>query len=105
MLTVKDILVAAKARIATEATWTRYVLARNAEGEQTRVDSDDACKFCAYGAVSAVTLADDPLQAAAVRALRAAAETLYGEGVAYVNDRIGFAAVHHVFDLAITRAA
>lgn len=49
-----EILIAAKAKIADEATWTQGEFRRDTKGNGW-CNFEDACSFCALGAVQAVT--------------------------------------------------
>ena len=46
-----EVLRDARAKIATPEQWSRKSYARDAEGEKISHIMEDACKFCAYGAV------------------------------------------------------
>jgi hypothetical protein len=101
---MKDILIAARAKIADAANWTQNALARDAKGCAVHGEEDldgrdaRACQWCAIGAVQAVS----NFESAAVRALNIAATALYGRGgIADVNDEIDHAAVLACFDKAI----
>jgi hypothetical protein len=115
---MKDILIAARAKIASPDTWTQHVLARDTN-DNSHPDSHSyakyihweglngrdpqACKFCAVGAVQAVTT-DDNTEFYRVRnALDKAAKQLFGtHNIAEVNDGDhGHAAVLQCYDHAI----
>lgn len=55
MRTVKDILIAARARIAEPDKWTQGAGARAANGSITRVRSKEACRWCVLGAIEVET--------------------------------------------------
>lgn len=50
-----DILKAARAKLAQPGAWTTGCSARNADGEDVGVCTNDATCWCAYGAVVAVS--------------------------------------------------
>lgn len=108
-------LIAARAKIATPETWTQHALARDindndkpASHSQANnihwggIDGRDpfACKFCALGAVQAVT--DDNGFDAVRLALNRAARELFGMySIAEINDDYGHEDVLQCFDRAI----
>jgi hypothetical protein len=118
-MTIKDYLVAARAKVADESNWTAYALARDAEGNDKPSShplSDDthwegidgrhpqACRWCALGAVQSVT--PEGWEHEASTALNIAARQLYGgTSIPEVNDNLGHAAVLACFDKAIEDAA
>jgi hypothetical protein len=118
-MTIKDYLIAARAKIADESNWTQHALARDVYGsEKPRnhpladdphwegIDGrdTDACQWCAMGAVQAVTPTAHEQQT--WEALDAAAAKLYyNPRIADVNDEVGHAAVLACFDQAIKDAA
>lgn len=121
MITVIDELIAAKALIATKATWTKKVFSRDAKGVGRPALSTEAVCWCAIGAVEKVK--KDNHYAAELYApvtpgdviagwrksptwyLGAANSLLFiNKNVAKTNDTLGFDAVHAVYDLAIALA-
>jgi hypothetical protein len=119
-MTIKNYLTAARAKIADESNWTQHTLARDAEGNDKPsshplsgdphwegIDGRDvqACRWCAMGAVQAVTPvkheqdAWDALDRAAVKIYHAPVR------ISQVNDDAGHAAVLACFDQAIKDAA
>jgi hypothetical protein len=116
---MKDILIAARAKIADQANWTQHALARDADNNN-KPDSHPqannvfwsgltgrdplACKFCALGAVEAVE-ADDSRFRQARDALNTAAFDLFRKlSIFDVNDNIGHVAVLQCYDHAIEAA-
>lgn len=96
-------LIEGKARIATRATWTKGHFARDAKGLGTSTevygkgDRDPVC-WCALGATYST-------RNAAWAYLNEANRLLYINGsVATTNDKLGFDAVHAMYDLAIILA-
>lgn len=51
-MTVKEVLIAARAKIADPANWTQGMLARDASGIPVEVCSSRAACWCAVGAVA-----------------------------------------------------
>lgn len=102
--TVRDILVAARARIADRRCWTRWHVARDRQGRTVAPQDDRAVRWCAIAAVSVEgdrsAIGYDVRQGALVR-LRRAARQLGHEGPSQLNDRAGHAAVLEMFDAAI----
>lgn len=49
-----EILKAAREKLAKPGAWTKGCTGRNAEGEYVGARDDEACQWCAYGAVLAV---------------------------------------------------
>lgn len=105
---VVGILTRAKQRIATHEFWCQLHFAQNNQGEQVASDDPEACRWCAYGAVNRER--HDSSQhdwLVALNLLKRAAKELYGKPCfMHVNDsqRLGFHAVHRVFDRAIELA-
>jgi hypothetical protein len=117
-MTINNYLTAARAKIADESNWTQHALARDAEGSykpRSHPLSDDAhwegidgrdvqaCRWCAMGAVQAVT----PVQHEqdTWEALNIAARKLHNVvSIPEVNDNLGHAAVLACFDQAIKDA-
>jgi len=50
-----EILIAARAKLATPETWTQGVGARDCMGNATHAGDPDAKCFCTFGAIKAVT--------------------------------------------------
>jgi hypothetical protein len=112
---MKNILIAARAKIADPANWVKDVLAVDANGDykpSSHPLADDAhwegldgrdvqaCQWCAMGAVQAVTT--EVTEDAAFAALDIAAIGLYDKtGIVAVNDELGHAEVLACFDKAI----
>lgn len=113
---MKEILLAARAKIQTPDTWTQHALARDLNGYDKPndhplanqihwegIDGRDprACKWCAVGALQAVT-PDSKVFNEAYYALAKAAKALFGKyNVSEVNDEHGHAAVLQCYDKAI----
>lgn len=105
--TVLETLRAARELISDPDRWTQKHLARNEWGLPVDpLRSPDACRFCAMGALLAVT-GDGDLYPIAYRALEAAVPA-DGRGrsntVPWVNDRSDHGAVLRLFDTAIAAA-
>lgn len=113
-MSVKDLLVAAKNKIANEANWTKGTFARTAEGETVIPASKSATCWCSVGAlVAASAKLEDPKRlkwvGAASDILDAAAKAVMDvpQGVratVHINDTGSHADVMRMFDLAIQKA-
>ena len=101
-MTVKELLIAARARITDPATWTRKTLARDATGYPCRAHSDEAVAWCALGSLH-IPDTDVKDQMNAYDRLKIVADGM-GGGVVYVNDVLGHDTVLQMFDLAIEKA-
>lgn len=91
-----DTLRAAKARISDPHRWVRGALACDQNGKPTEPRYDDACRWCAYGAMYAENA--DPLS---IKALEDAAHSVFGEPPEDVNDCLTHSDVMEMFDRAI----
>lgn len=103
-----EVLKRAKALIATRKQWTTKAFARTANGYACwRLDEKAVC-FCALGAAGRAQRDIDPSFQTTIHVeslLHEATRMLYlSVHTAGVNDRLGFDAVHAVYDLAITLA-
>jgi hypothetical protein len=118
------VLALAQEKIRDPQHWTQRVLARTRDNVPINPTFDDAARWCAAGAVCAVTLQNrqtprpvsnelpwgggvrgEDLNRAAMAYLHMASEKLTGLGVTTVNDFHGHATTMRAFDLAITMAA
>lgn len=101
MKTTKEILVEARALIATPDRWTQHHQARNANGDLTSAMSAEAVCWCGWGAVWNVSFgADEDRIIAAEDALSKQTPSLHFPGW---QDHVGrnHAEVLEVFDRAI----
>lgn len=97
-MTLKDDLIEARAIIEDEEHWTQRTCARRADGRACVVDSSEAVRWCAGGAILKVTH-----DIGVHLALGAACPD--GEyTVTRVNDILGHRAVLEMFDRAIEAA-
>lgn len=72
-MTVREVLVAARALIDTPEKWVKGTVAAYANGDRCSVDSPKACRFCAYGSLLLATERDADLVRRAEQALDVAA--------------------------------
>ncbi|HWL85272.1 MAG TPA: hypothetical protein VNO21_05695 [Polyangiaceae bacterium] len=96
-----------KSAIATEHAWTQCAQATSANGRETWPISEEAVRWCVYGACYGVSngfLAATSRQDAYSHYLRNAAERLFRLPPSAVNDHLGFDAVHDMIDFAIRLA-
>jgi len=103
-----EILRAARERIATPGRWCRSHLAVGKDGRPTAADWEDACSWCALGAIAAHGLHvfdQDALEIGAADWLRRVLPSPYGS-VARFNDdpAITHADVMALYDAAIKLA-
>ena len=113
---VSTILRNARAMIHNKDRWTRGALARNEQGKSVDPDSNQACQWCAIGAVmsSIRTFSNKRtpryLTQNKVAQISADLGTIIREstsevaGIEECNDRLGHTAVLAIFDEAIRRA-
>lgn len=103
MTSVKELLIRAKNKIATEKTWTKGRIAADKFDVGCAAWDARAVCWCAIGALQAeaVAVICNGDLTAAEDALEAAAEELYKTNVAKVNDYKGLDAIHRVYDRAI----
>jgi hypothetical protein len=102
-LSTATILALAQEKIRDPQHWCRGRLALDAEGQDTQPFGDDAVRWCAAGAVSAV--AYTRLNSDVLNALTGAAVRRFGSGIITVNDSSGHAAVMEIYDIAIKETA
>lgn len=99
-----DILIAAKCLIQNPEAWTQNKFARDMYWEPVETESDEACKFCAMGAISRIylknnlTLKDYEF---ARSALQNAAWQLKRVSAVEINDFYQHGDVMEMFDIAI----
>jgi hypothetical protein len=96
-MTPVEILKAARAKIEDPERWTTGMYARNREGLPIPSNDRVACKWCAHGAMMAVTDDDDPDYYKAINAL----SNVCGGSPANFNDSHTHAEVLDAFDQAI----
>lgn len=123
MTTALDILIEARRLLSDKSRWTRHVYGRDDTGKSQSVTSNDACSFCALGAVIksgntllgtnflgvGQVLEGSPPIAAALTLLRDALPSGYDAddsyfNVAALNDYESHAEVLALFNRAIERA-
>lgn len=99
MKTVKENLIAVKELLATPATWTREVLARDAKGNEVRPSDDKAVCFCILGACERVV----PPYLDGYQYITGALydQMSVDDYISTLNDDKGFDAVHELLDAAI----
>lgn len=105
MARVKELLIAARAKIEKPENWTQGWFQRNALGDALFDDADGtACRWCALGAIAAVS--NTPADSVTVQYFltRALDMELYGAGVAFYNDTHTHEEVLALFDKAISNA-
>jgi len=101
MTETREVLIKARAVIASEDNWCRYTFARDKYNGAVSPDSVNAVQFCALGAVHKVARfikfqeAQDLLNAAANRV----------GGIMAVNDQLSHGRVLQTFDKAIEMAS
>lgn len=102
---VREILHGARELIADPAYFCQRVLARDKHGIEVDLDSDDACRWCAVGAIRKFCR-DEETVTAAKQLLRDACLTLFGTlHATIINDgEDGHARILAAFALAIERA-
>jgi hypothetical protein len=94
-MSVKQVLIAARAKIADEKNWTRNTFARDSEGEIVTPRSHFAVCWCAAGAL--ICENPDELSGPAYTAL---SREMKGD-ISLFNDSHGHSAVLLAFDRAI----
>lgn len=99
MKTVKENLIAVKDLLATPATWTREVLARDAKGNSVLPSASNAVCFCILGACERVLPSGRDGYEEIISALY---DQMFVEDyISNLNDDKGFDAVHALLDAAI----
>lgn len=102
-----ELLKAARERIADPSRWAQRIFALNALGRSVRPWSNDACCWCALGALEASRLAPTPTPPAELEAKLALAGELPADcrGIECFNDdgATTHAMVVALFDRAIAR--
>lgn len=102
-MTIRERLVAGRARIASVETWTRREFARDANDRPVDPASPEAVRWCAIGALRADGYLGDDTRVEAIWRLDKAARFRYDRSMADVNDLMLHAAVLRVYDDAIRR--
>lgn len=105
-MTVAEILNEARAKIAVQDTVVEHIYATDAKGFARMPNDDDACQFCAVGALLHVIDREStwhltPVQRQALDVLFRASFQVHEKGVTDVNDQLGRDAVLQVYDKAI----
>lgn len=98
-------LLTARTAISKKSTWARGMLATNKDGQWRPVDDNEACAWCAIGAIEAFV--PEKLKLRTYRALRDAVDYLYPDkdmAVSQVNDNKGHKKILEVFDTAFQMA-
>lgn len=105
-MTPRDIIIAARAKIATPKTWTQGVYARNARGREVHYGAKGAVRWCSTGAVRCVR--DNPEAGVGIEDANVALDILCAaamdESIAAFNDTHTHPAVLAMFDRAIAKA-
>lgn len=106
-----EILIAAKAKIATRETWTQGAFATDWFGNAIGPHKPQAKCFCAVGAGRHINPAMYYEEQEWYKLLNGVSRYLYGHTIEVVNDNEirniqvdGFDSVHRCYDLAIWRA-
>ncbi len=100
-------LTQARALILDPDHWVQEIFARTADGERSHPLSEDACRFCAGGALLRVGNEDTLLIDSMAEAIERTSTRLHPEiphgysATVWVNDKSGHAAVIRVFDETI----
>ena len=112
-MNAKEILIAARDKIADERRWTQQAFARDVHGRIIGLSEDPgATCWCAIGAMEAVTAGDRSPRGStsyltyrrAVTTLQEASHALGYQGVVRLNDDSDHATVMKMFDKAIEQA-
>ncbi len=106
-------LQAARALIEDPARWTQHTTARARDGARTSAQADNACRWCATGALVRIAAPPNrwpgiprPRVDVAVEILRRAALQTGAHMVpSEVNDELGHAATMEMYDRAVRIAA
>lgn len=96
---VKDVLVRAKALISNPQNWTQGTLARDDVGRIVPARHKDASRWCALGAICALTQLRGGVRYKAIGSLRLAAKGAIC--ATNINDHEGHGAVMALYDRAI----
>src|SRR5690242_18548109 len=105
-MSVHDDLIAVKELLAKPEHWCQDHFAADENGNMVSCRDSNATRFCMKGASEKLFGNDEPRRLLVIEALVAACTPLYpkvydGCPIAWVNDKLGFNAVHQVLDLAI----
>jgi hypothetical protein len=103
-MTVRDVLVQARQRIATPEHWCRGALSRDREGVDTERYATEPCSWCAEGALYAVIDLDNEAEQEAAHAAFSLLNDALPKGrrvVARFNDNASHAEVLALYDRAI----
>ena len=106
MASVKELLIAARAKIEKPENWTTGWYAKTATGRQCNTDDPEAICFCSMGAIDAAAGIDVYLAQRAYYELQLVLERIIypGFGIAEFNDTHTHAQVLDMFDKAIANA-
>lgn len=104
-----EFLKAIKEIIAKKENWCQSTLAKDKNDNYVDPTDPVACKFCIIGAAKKINWRNYPYNTSYFDFLKKAAEELFpsvvsfedGGGPVYVNDEMGFDAVHKMLDEAI----
>jgi hypothetical protein len=100
-----QILIEARALIADPANWTTKAFARNDKGNAVTATGEQACKFCAVGAIRKV-LGSDNYQPKLYQLWSLLDDSTGADGlsIAHINDSRGHLEVLQAYDRAIDKA-
>lgn len=98
-MTTKEILIAARAKIADPRAWTKGAAARTAGGSPVNPIDDRACSWCILGALDAVDRVEGPHRMDVVAALRREIPPCAGDR--FVHNYNDAAATEHADVLAL----
>lgn len=96
-----QVLTAAKTKIQNPDNWVQKYFAIDAAGKPVSFARDDACKFCALGAVLSVSDCESAAVGKAYHLLSSTALELFGMNIVKVNDTLGHAAVLEVYNTTL----
>ena len=101
-MTAKQLLIQARGLIADKSHWCQNTNARNENREKTSILNDDACQWCANGAIIKVGVGSYEACKSAVGILDEVTRRHYRiGGIISVNDMLGHDEVMRCFDEAI----
>jgi hypothetical protein len=96
-----SVLVQARAIIADPNKWTTQAFARDKGGYSTSAHSENACRFCAVGAVKKVLGDNRDSEGGLLYKVWNLLDEASGSTIAYTNDNKGHAEVLAAYDKAI----
>jgi hypothetical protein len=103
-MTLQEILIAARAKIADPAHWCQRSLAVDSRRIPIGVKHSDACAWGALGALGALEATSEYISYARALLYDAAYATHGMLSIVIVNDELGHAAVLQMYDYAIKLA-